>query len=661
MSYIHFTKEHLHDIAFSAGKEIILTSHANAYCSTSLSGCNTRKYHGLLIAPQPQLNGNRYVLLSALDETLVHGDKKIQLATHRYPNVYHPQGYRYMEEFTFEKNPRWIIKTDGFTLVKELLIARDEARVLIRYTLTEAKSRAELWFTPFLAFRDINTITKANMNVVKKTAGVANGIKLKLYTGFTDLYMQFSRKASFIQAPDWYYNIEYLCEMERGYEYNEDLYSPGYFKLPLKKGESVIFSAGLSEIAPRTLSGFFTREERKLPSLHNFKDCLENAASQFIVSTDKGIEINAGYHWFGRWGRDTFISLPGLTLSTDMPDVFNAVVSTMEKQLKGGLFPNMGKGNNSAFNTADASLWYFWALQQYATYIANPAKVWKDHGNKMKSILNAYRKGTLHHIHMENNGLIYAGEQGIYVTWMDALVEGKPVTPRTGLAVELSALWYNAVCFSLEAAKKAGDKKFVEEWLPLAQKIKDSFNTTFWNDEKGYLADCIYEGVYDWALRPNQVLAVSLPYSPLEYGKQKAIVDIVKNKLLTPRGLRTLSPDDSAYKGRYLGNSKARDTAYHQGAVWPWTMGHFTEAYLKVYGEKGKEFLQPFYENFAPAISEYGLCTISELYDGDMPQKPRGAIAQAWSVAELLRMRELITGYSHAPEELKKIKITEAV
>lgn len=654
MSYIHFNKEQLHDIAFSSGKEILLTSTANAYCSTSVAGCNTRKYHGLLIAPQPQVGDARYVLLSALDETIVDGDKKIMLATHRYPNVYHPEGYRYMEEFSYERNPEWIMKAGSFSIKKELLLAQDEARIMIRYTVLEASDRAELQLTPFLAYRDIHTITKANMNVVKKTNHIANGIKLKLYTGFSDLYMQLTRKAEFVQAPDWYYNIEYLREMERGYEFNEDLYCPGYFKLPIKKSDTIIFSAGLSEIAPRTLSGLFTREAKKRPALHNFKDCLENAASQFIVKTDNGTEVNAGYHWFGRWGRDTFISLPGLTLATGKPEVFNAVISTMEKQLKGGLFPNMGKGNHTAFNTADASLWYFWALQQYATYTNDAGKVWKEHGQKMKSILSNYRKGTLHHVHMENNGLIYAGEQGIYVTWMDAIVDGKPVTPRTGLAVELNALWYNAVCFSLEAAHKAGDEKFVGEWGALPVQIKDSFNTDFWDGDKGYLADCIKDGVHDWSLRPNQIFAVSLPYSPLDYEKQKAIVDIIKNKLLTPRGLRTLSPDDKAYKGRYIGNQRSRDNAYHQGTVWPWLTGPFAEAYLRIYGEKAKELLQTIYENFGPAVMDYGLGSIAEIYDGDTPQKPRGTISQAWSVAELLRMRKFIIEYAHKETELKK-------
>ncbi|HTA81970.1 MAG TPA: amylo-alpha-1,6-glucosidase [Bacteroidia bacterium] len=653
MALLHSDKKHLSDLDFSLTREYLLVNQTGSYCSSTIMNCNTRKYHGLFIAMQPQIDNDRYVLLSALDETLVDGDKEFGLATQRCLGKFQPDGYHNMESFTCLTNPQWIIKADGFKIKKELLLVQKESRLLIQYTILNANKNAELKLTPFLAFRNIYSVSQANMNVINKVTRIPNGIKLKLYPEFDELHMQLSSRSNFIkQQPNWYYNIEYPMEMNRGYEFNEALYCAGYFCFPIKKGDKIIFTAGFTQLSPRSLSVMYNRELNKQPTLNSFKNCLENAASQFIVARGKETEMTAGYHWYRRWGRDTFISLPGLTLCTDKPEVFKAVISSMEKQLRGGLFPNMGNGISTHFNTADASLWYFWALQQYSKYTHNAKQVWKEHGEKMQEILDAYLKGTLHHIHMQKDGLIYAGEQGIYVTWMDAIIDGKPVTPRTGLAVELSALWYNAICFSLEAAAKAGDNAFTKKWSMFPERIKNAFNKRFWNSEKGYLADCIFEEVCDWSFRPNQIFAVSLPYSPLDYKQQKSIVDLVKKKLLTPRGLRSLAPDDIHYKGKYYGNQRTRDLSYHQGTVWPWLIGHFTEAYLRIYGESGKKLMRKIYTDFAPAILEGGMGTVSEIYDGDIPQKPRGAISQAWSVAELIRMRKLINEPAHGKKPL---------
>jgi predicted glycogen debranching enzyme len=643
MPFIHFSKEQLHDPHFSLEREIVQANSTGAYCSSSLLNCNTRKYHGLLVTPQPQLDENQYVLLSALDETIFQGAKKTQLATHHYPNTYYPEGYFHLEDFSYERIPQWIIKEGDLILKKEIMLAQDEERVFIRYTIIESKNPLLFRFDPFLAFRTIHTLSKSNNHVNRKTEKISNGIKLKMYSGFSNLFLQFSKQTEFIATPDWHYNNEYKQERERGYEYREDLYCPGYFKLSVKKGDQLIFSAGLTEVGPRRLKTLFESQLKKHIPIHNFKDCLEKAARQFVVNAEKRAEIIAGFHWFGRWGRDTFIALPGLTLATKQPKICKAVLDTMLKDLKDGLFPNCGSREKAVYNTADASLWFFWALQQYAIHTGTASQIWKEYGVKMKSILGHYRKGTGHNIHMMDNGLLFSGEPGVAVTWMDAVVDGKPVTPRVGMTVELNTLWYNAIRFSLETAALSGDRKFIKEWESLPFQIESSFREIFWDKDKGYLADYVNAHHTDWSLRPNQIFAASLPYSPIDDEIKRSLIEKIEQELLTPRGLRTLSPDDKHYKGSYHSDQRSRDLAYHQGTVWPWLLGHFAEAYIKLHSNKAETMIQLLYENFAPAVLEYGIGTIAEIYEGDKPHNARGAISQAWSVAELLRIRAMIT------------------
>jgi predicted glycogen debranching enzyme len=464
-----------------------------------------------------------------------------------------------------------------------------------------------------------------------------------MYSGFSDLFLQFSKKTEFVDVPDWNYNNEYNRDRDRGYEFSEDLYCPGYFTSSMKEGDQLTFSAGLNEISSRRLNNLFESEIKKRIPLHNFKDCLENAAGQFIFNSKEGKGVTAGFHWYGQSARDTFIALPGLTLSTNHPETCKGVLDTLLKGLKNGLFPDYGPGEKIVYKSADASLWFFHTLQQYAIHTGTLDRIWDEYGANMRSILESYRSGTKYNIHMEQNGLLYAGESGIAVTWMDATAEGKPVTPRTGMPVELNALWYNAIRFSIEAATLANDKKFISEWGSVPLQIEVSFKKTFWNKEKGYLADCINDAYIDWSLRPNQIIAVSLYYSPIDNEIKKSVVEIVKAKLLTSRGLKTLSPEDKQYKGSYAGNQTERDLIYHQGTICPWLLGHFVEAYLKTNNENALSFVKSLYENFAPSILEYGIGTIAEIYDGNKPHKARGAISQATSVAELLRIRTMIS------------------
>jgi predicted glycogen debranching enzyme len=646
MSYLKFDKSQLVNLEYSLKKEILRSNRAGSYSSYSISGCNTRKYHGLLVCPIDEIDGEKHVMLSSLDLTIIQHEAEFNLGIHKYPGeVYYPKGHKYMRDFEVEKVASTRYRVGGVLLTKESVLVAKEEQIILRFTLEDAHSPTKLRFNPFLAFRNIHGLSKANMFVNTRVDNVANGIKTRMYNGYPALYIQFSKKVDFVPAPDWFYNIEYAEEQARGYEYSEDLFVPGYFELPIKKGESIYISASLKENQPTTIAKKYAKEvEDRIPR-ENFKECLINAAQQFIVKREKKTEITAGFPWFGTWGRDTFISLPGLTLAIDDDKTFKAIVDTMVARMQNGLFPNMGNDNNPAFNSVDAPLWFYWSLQQYAKYSGNPLEVWEKYSKPIKSILEAYKNGAPFNIKMHENGLIYAGEQGHALTWMDAVVFGKPVTPRIGFPVEINALWYNAIQFSLELARIAKDSKFIGSWKNIPPLIEENFTKVFWNEDKGYLADFVYNDVQDWSVRPNQVIAASLDYSPISDDIKRAVIDTVKNELLTPRGLRTLSPNDERYQGIYEGDQPTRDGAYHMGTVWPWLLDPFSRAYLKIFKKTGVQLIRELYEGFEPSLTEYGIGSIAEIFDGNPPHQPRGAISQAWSVAALLQMSRLIEEY----------------
>lgn len=649
MSYLTFDKNELVNLEYILSKEILRSNRAGSYACTTIIGCNTRKYHGLFVTPQPALDGEDHVLLSSLDITIVQRDTDFNFGIHKYPGgVYSPKGNKYFSDFTPEPIPKLTFRVGGVILSMEMMLALDDERLLIKYTLEEAHSPTILRLRPFLAFRNVHKLTRANVFVERKYDSIENGIKYRMYSGYTNLYMQFSKEVEYTHAPDWNYNIEYTQEQERGYDYQEDLFVPGFFEMPIKKGESIVFSAGTSEKKPALLKKLFSTEIRRRIPRDSFYNNLVNSAHQFIVRRDRKTKVVAGFPWFGPWGRDTFIALPGLTLAIDDPKTCKAVLDTMLSELHGPLFPNVGEGNNASYNSADAPLWFFWALQQYAKYTSTKDQVWREYGRKMQMILQGYRDGTLFNIKMQDNGLIYAGEQGCAVTWMDAIVGGKPVTPRIGMPVELSALWYNALMFSLEVARMAGASQFINEWQPIADMIPESYKNTFWSKERGYLADYVNGNFKDFTIRPNMVFATSLPYVPLSEKIRQLILEKIQQELLTPRGLRTLTPKHPDYKGQYCGNQAERDAAYHQGTVWPWLLGHFAEGYLKVHGKSGLSFIQNLYNGFDDVMKEHCIGTISEVYDGDPPHKAGGAISQAWSVAEILRMWKLIEKYENS-------------
>lgn len=655
MAYLKFNKDELVNLEYSLKREVLATNRAGGYMSSTIICCNTRKYHGLLIVPIEEFNGERHVLLSALDETVVQHGQAFNLGIHKYPGNYEPRGHKYIVDFEYEPVYTLTYRVGGVVLKKEIVLVHNEDQVVIRYTLVDAHSETLLRLKPFLAYRNVNSLCKANMMANTKYEPIENGIRSKLYNGFPNLNMQLSKANDFVAVPDWYKNIEYMEEESRGYDFREDLFVPGYFEVPIKKGESIVFSASTTPAVPGRLKTKFQKLVEDRGPRNSFVNCLKYSASQFIVKEGKDMEVIAGYPWFGAWGRDTFIALPGVTLSANN-DVKSCkeVLDTMVRQLNNGLFPNVGKGKNAAYNSVDAPMWFFKALQEYGEAIGDSNQVWKSYGSKMKAILTAYRSGINEFVRMHENGLIWADEPGKALTWMDAIVHGCPVTPRGGYQVEINALWYNAVCFSLKLAQAAGDTKFIKEWESMPEKIKNNFVEIFWIGEKEYLADYVGNEGQNIFVRPNQIIACSLEYSPLTDEMKRKVLDVVKRELLTPRGLRTLSPKNPLYKGLYGGDQPTRDEAYHQGTVWPWLTGPYIEANFRLYGTSFVSTAKELVAGFEEDMTLYGVCSISEVYDGNPPYQPNGCISQAWSVGEILRALALTEKYGKMVAEEKK-------
>jgi len=643
MAYIKFDKKKLINLEYALQRELLRANRAGAFCSTTIVNCNTRKYHGLLIVPQPQFGNSPHVLLSALHETIIQHNTNFNLGIHKYQgNEYHPRGHKYVRDFKLDPSSKITFRVGGVVLEREMMFSSRENQLMLKYTLAEAHSQTIVRFKPFLAFRNIHSLSKVNNDVNTNYTPLKNGVAFTMYEGYTPLTMQFTKEVEYVHHPDWYYNIEYTHEKLRGYDYQEDLYVPGFFELSMKQGESIVISAGTHEIVPVGLKQKFAAEVKKRIPRTDFKSCLLNASEQFFVYCDDKIDVIAGYPWFGAIGRDTFMALPGLLLTKGDTLTFVKVLDSMIRRMQGPFFPNAVLNQRIDYNSVDTQLWFFWTLQKYTIHSGKTEIIWHTYKNTINKILDAYADGTWFNIGMQENGLLFAGEAGFALTWMNAVVDGKPVTPRIGFPVEVNVLWYNAIMFSLEIARQSGDIAFVEKWEPLTVKIATSFIENFWDENKGYLADYTNGDFHDWSVRPNMLLAVSLPYSPLDDLQKKKVLDIVEKELLTPRGLRTLSPKNAKYKGVYRGNIQQRDEAYHQGCVMPWLVGHFAEACINVYGKNGLGVVKNLYDAFEPEMQEYGIGTISELFDGDPPHPPSGATSMATAVAELLRIEQMI-------------------
>ena len=646
MSYLNFDKTRLINLSYSLKRELIRSNRAGSYACTTIIACNTRKYHGLLVCPLEYLDGGYHVLLSAFHETVIQHDQSFNLGIHKYAgDYYNPKGHKYLRDFDTDPIPRLIYRVGGVILSREWLLSQNEEQILFRYTLLDAHSPTLLRFKPFLAFRNIHSLSKANMDVIGKTLKIKNGIKTRMYQGYPFLNMQFSKSVDFVAGPYWNYNVEYLEEQKRGYDYKEDLYMPGYFEVPLKKGESVVFSAGTKELDPAALKRKFQNEIKKRIPRSTFSNCLLNSAQQFFERKEKKTDIIAGFPWYGKQLRDTFGALPGLTIPAGEMKTFKSVLDSSLAELNQNFVLGGTTPDNIFSGGADEPLWFFWALQQYTHRLGDRALIWKTYGRKIKGILNKYREGAGNMVMLHENGLLFCGENNIPRTWMDCVVDGLPVTPRSGYIVEVNALWYNALRFAIKLAEAGGDRSFVSRWKGIPEKTAGSFNKVFRGEGKEYLADYVRDEFTDWSVRPNQVLAASMPYSPVEDDVKQKLLEVVASELLTSKGLRTLAPKNPAYKGIYEGDQRTRDSIAHQGTVYPWLLGHYAEAYLRLYKKSGIDSIKRLYSGFEEDIQVHGIGSISELYDGDPPHYPGGALSYAWNVAELLRMEQLILFY----------------
>lgn len=647
MSYLKFDKEQLINLEYSLHKEIIRSNRAGSYINTTLNGCNTRKYHGLLVCPVENFSGEKHVLLSSLDETVMQNGSQFNLGIHRYKGgTYEPKGHKYIRDIKFDKTLKTTYRVGGVVLTKERILVEKEEQVLIRYTLEKANSPTTLRFRPFLAFRNIHQLSKANMYANSKYKKANNGISVKMYKGFPDLFMQFSKKVEFIPAPDWYYNIEYLKELNRGYEYLEDLLVPGYFEIPIKKGETIVFAAGTSETKPVSLKQRFTKELKKRSGRATFINSLYNAAEQFVLNKKNETDIIAGFPWYNSITRQTFISLPGIFCNKNSFGDCKKVLNTYVKYLKDGLFPDDIHAKIKMYHSADSSLWFIWAVQQLFKQYQKPKEIWKNYAPAIKEILNTYKNSDSKSFGMTPEGLIYNDGGDIALTWMNSYSNNLPVLKRNGLAVEINALWFNAIRFSIDMADMAGDNTFIEEWKNMVKKVGTAFNKTFWSEGHSHLADVVKNGIPDWSVRPNMVIASALDYTPLSIEQQKSVLSVAKKKLLTKRGLRTLSPDHIHYKGIVEGGPNERELAVHLGAVHPWLIQFFVKGYLKIHKRGGLPFVKQIVDDFEDEIAEHGIGTISEIYNGNPPHQAKGAISQAWNVAGIINATHLVQNFN---------------
>lgn len=647
MAYISFEKQQLVNLEFTMNKEILRSNRSGAFCNTTIIGCNTRKYHGLLVVPQPQLDNYNHVLLSSVDETLVVNKEEFRFGVHQYEDgTIMPSGHKYLREFSAEPIPKLTYRVGSTRITKEYIFADNDSRIFIRYYVEEAAQPITLRLTPFLAFRNVHSLTHENHDANRKYIPLKNGASWQMYENYDPLCLQFSKSVEYTHVPLWYYNMFYIREFERGYDAVEDLYVPGFFEVDLKQGESVVVSAGLQEKNPATFKRQFdSMLENRIPR-DSFEHCLQNSAQQFIIREKEGTRMFAGFPWFGSCGRDTLLSIPGLVLASGDGKTFKELMKYLIDTMKGAFFSNRYYQKSLYYTAVDSPLWFFYDLQKYETMIGvNKKSIWKDYGTVMSRILDSFIEGTDFNVKTLENGLLYAGNENLALTWMNVFCDGKPYTPRTGLDIEINALWYNALRYAVEVLKTADKKNAsLQRWQDVADMIEKSFVKCFYDEQNDVVYDYINDNEKNDMVRPNMLIAISLPYSPVGDELKKKIFDITRSELLTNRGLRSLSPRSEFYRGVTIGNHRERETAYHNGTVFPWLIMPYTDAAVGLYGKTALPYLEDLYNAFEEIITENGIGTISEIYDGNPPHDSRGCISQSTSVAALLYLKYVIDG-----------------
>ena len=645
---ISFDKTIRADLEAGLSREWLETNGLGGFACGTIAGPNARRYHGLLTAAlKPP--GGRMLLLSKLEETLVLGDRRLDLATNEYAGAIHPQGYRLLTGFRLDPFPTWTFEVEGVRLEKTVFMPQGSNSVQVEYKLLEAPSGTEpmLEVRALIAFRDYHSTTHENDVVNTAFESSPNSASLQPYEGLPRLY--FAHNAGQIQNQGyWYKNFLYRVERERGLDFEEDLFNPFVLSSKLSKKRGLVVIASTEQKDIRQAAAFRNAELQRrqqiaaaAPVDDPLVRALTVAADQFLARRGEEWTVIAGYPWFTDWGRDTMISLPGLTLFTGRADIAKSVLRNFAHHTDMGMLPNrfVDSGEQAEFNTIDATLWFFEAVRAYAVVTDDYAFIREQLYEVLNLIIEFHIKGTRYNIKMADSGLLNGGAPGAQLTWMDAKIGDWVVTPRNGKPVEIQALWYNALRTMEDLAERFSDAERRKKYSSLASMASWTFNRVFWNKDAGCLYDVVNGGPPDASIRPNQIFAVSLHHSMLAPERARAVVETVERELLTPVGLRTLSPRDSRYRATYEGDQYSRDSAYHQGTVWPWLLGPFISAYVRVNGgtAQSRARAHEMLRGIEQHLSEAGLGQISEIFDADAPHEPRGCFAQAWSVAEVLR------------------------
>lgn len=620
--------------------EWLETNGLGGWASGTVSGIPTRRYHGLLVAAvRPPVA--RSVLVAKLDETLSVVGQSVDLAANRFPGAIHPAGHVHIQSFERDLFPQWQFAAGGVVLRKTIAAIHGENTTVVQYDVVQAPGAFTLYLRPFYACRDYHSLQHA-FDGVRRDGSFDDGVfKYRPVEFQPDIYIAVPG-SSFHPEFNWYYRFEYALEQYRGLDFQEDLFTPGVFECRLTPGS--VLSVVLSTENPRGKSGrvLLVREAKRRQALvagikNDARKALTLAADQFIVVRDKNRKtVIAGYHWFTDWGRDTMIALPGLTLTTRRYDDAKKILQAFARSVDQGMLPNRypDAGEAPEYNTVDATLWFFVAVRNYFLETKDREFVVKDMLPILIDIVDWHERGTRYGIRVDADGLLRAGEPGVQLTWMDAKVGDWVVTPRTGKAVEINALWTNALMILADLLKAGG--KNAEAMIKKAARVKSSFNAAFWNGK--YLYDVIDGDFHDASIRPNQIFALSLPFPLLTSIKARSVLRVVREKLYTPVGLRSLAPDDPKYIGHYGGDQHSRDGAYHQGTVWSWLLGPYVDALRRYGGKSADREVKSVVKNFLPHLHDVCIGSVSEIFDGDAPHHPRGCIAQAWGVAEWLRI-----------------------
>ena len=646
----------------ASSREWLETNGIGGYSSSTVSGANTRRYHGLLVAAtRPPLG--RMVLLSKFEETLIIDGERHDISTNQYPGVVHPEGYKLIKSFRLDPFPIWTFEVNGARIEKSMFMVYGENSVVCRWKILSkseisnlkseiSDSKFELELKPFLAFRDHHHLRYEDSAFSHEYQTEDNLVTIAPYADMPALHFAHNAKSVESQG-QWYRKFEYLIEMERGFDFSEELFQPFSLRFDLSEEASVIASTEPQDVS--FVEVFEAAEIRRRTNLvktagaeDEFTSSLVLAADQFIVNRGTGKTVIAGYHWFSDWGRDTMIALPGLTLATNRPGIAKSILTEFSKHISDGMLPNRfpDAGETPEYNTVDATLWFFEAIRAYTEETGDFDFVRRVLYDKLVDIIDWHIRGTRYGIHVDTDGLLYSGEPGVQLTWMDAKIGDWVVTPRTGKAVEIQALWYNALCVVADLAKRFGDAESYSEYSEMAEIASDSFNGQFWNEADACLFDVISGNEKDASIRPNQIFAVSLKHTMLERERALKVVEKVETDLLTPVGLRSLSPNDAAYAPIYIGSPLKRDGSYHQGTIWGWLIGPFVDAYLRVNSNdaNSQKRVADIIDGYKIHLVEASTGQISEIFDADPPHAPRGCAAQAWSVAELLRITAALRG-----------------